>query len=375
MRFFLTLTITTSMIATGGFGAFEKNPVTDVFQQEIGQNIPEDFLQPVNSFLAQLSVPTIQPQLESNPNPPLDPIGFLLGDVTSDPALSVTESSSGDETSTPTAEAGTQTVTTTPSTQTLTPTRTPTRTASATSTPTGILTPAADCSVVSTAPATTTFFNSSSLTIDVYWVDFSCNLILYATLTGGQSSIQETYIGYRWWFIDSATSHLIADYIVSSANDFVDVSTSAILTSTPTPTIIPTPTAFLTSPSGPTILFNYSAVDINGSGSSAVVVGGEPFTVTYNFNIWDDPCPGCFSQLVTGLGSSGTHGDTCAFDGSADLYPGTAGYENVTLIAPETSGTYNVLAVVSWQYTCNDALIAYPSGASAPQVIGQITVP
>lgn len=373
MRFFFTFTVTTTMIATGGFGAFEKNPITDAFQQEIGQNIPEDFLQPVNSYLDQLSVPTIPPQLESNPNPPLDPIGFLLGDVTSDPSLSVTESSPGDETSTPSTEAGTQTTTTTPSTQTVTPTRTPTRTPSATSTPTSILTPAADCSVVSTAPATTTFFNSSALTIDVYWVDFSCNLILYATLTGGQSSIQETYIGYRWWFIDSATGHLISDYIVSSANDFVDVSSSAIITSTPTP--IPTLTAFLTSPSGPTILFNYSAVDINGSGSSAVVVGGEPFTVTYNFNIWDDPCPGCISQLVTGLGSSGTHGDTCAFDGSADLYPGTAGSENVTLLAPATSGTYNVLAVASWQYTCNDALIAYPSGASAPQVIGQITVP
>jgi hypothetical protein len=47
----------------------------------------------------------------------------------------------------------------------------------------------------------------------------------------------------------------------------------------------------------------------------------------------------------------------------------------VTLLAPETSGTYNVVAVANWQYTCNDALIAYPNGASAPQVIGQITVP
>lgn len=373
MRFFFTFTVTTTMIATGGFGAFEKNPITDAFQQEIGQNIPEDFLRPVNLYLNQLSAPTIQPQFDSNPNPPLDPIGFLLGDVPSDPAPALIKSGPGEETSTPPTEAGTQTITPTPSTQTGTPTRTPTRTPSPTLTPTPILTTAADCSVVSTAPATTTFFNSSSLTIDVYWVDFSCNLVLYATLTGEQSSIQETYIGYRWWFINSATGHLIADYVVSSANDIVDVSTSAVITSTPTPP--PAPTAFLTSTSGPTVLFNYSAVDINGSGSSAVVVGGEPFSVTYNFNIWDDPCPGCISQLVTGLGSSGTHADTCAFNGSADLYPGTAGSENVTLIAPETAGTYNVLAVASWQYTCNDALIAYPSGSSAPQVIGQITVP
>jgi hypothetical protein len=198
---------------------------------------------------------------------------------------------------------------------------------------------------------------------------------LRATLSAEQTSIQPTYIGHRWWFIDSATGHLIADYIVSSANDFVDVSSSAIVTATPTPTLTPTPAPFLTSTSGPTVLFNYSAVDINGSGSSAVVVGGEPFVVTYNFNIWDDPCPGCISQLVTGLGSAGTHGDTCAFNGSAALYPGTSGAENVTLIAPSTPGTYNVLAVANWQYSCNDALIAYPNGASAPLVIGQITVP
>jgi hypothetical protein len=123
------------------------------------------------------------------------------------------------------------------------------------------------------------------------------------------------------------------------------------------------------------VLFNFSAVSIDGGGSSATVIGGEPFVVTYNFNIWDDPCPTCVSQLVTGLGTAGSHGDTCAFDGSADLYPGTSGSEYVTLIAPSSPGTYNVLVVANWQYTCNDALIAYPNGSSFPQVIGQIIVP
>lgn len=375
MRFFFTFTVTTTMIATGGFGAFEKNPITDAFQEEIGQNIPEDFLNPVNSYLDQLSAPTIPPQSDSNPNPPFDPIGILLGEVTAEPLLSVTADSSASDTSTPSTEVGTQMVTATASTPTASPTRTPTRMSSPTSTQTPTLAAAANCSVVSTAPANTTFYNSSSLTIDVYWVDLSCNLVLYATLSAEQSSIQPTFIGYRWWFIDSATGHLIADYIVSSANDFVDVSNSAITTATPTPTLTPTLGAALTTTSGPTVLFNYSAVSIDGGGSSATVIGGEPFVVTYNFNIWDDPCPGCISQLVTGLGTSGSHGDTCAFDGSADVFPGTSGSENVTLIAPSSPGTYNIVAVASWQFTCNDALIAYPNGSSVPLVIGQIAVP
>lgn len=375
MRFFFTFTVTTSMLATGGFGAFEKNPITDAFQEEIGQNFPESFLVPINSYLDQLSVPTIQPQLDSNANPPFDPIGLLLGDVTSGPLLLVTAIPPDVETSTPPTEVGTLAITATPSLQSGSPTRTPTPTSSPTSAQTSTLAAAANCSVVSTAPATTTFFNSSSLTIDVYWVDLSCNLVLYATLSAGQTSIQPTYIGYRWWFIDSATGHLITDYIVGSANDLVDVSSGAISTSTPTPTSMPTGTAALTGTPGPIVLFNYSAVNIDGAGSSAVVIAGEPFVVTYNFNIWDDPCPSCISQLVTGLGTAGSHGDTCAFDGFADVFPGTSGSENVTLIAPSSPGTYNLVAVASWQYSCNDALIAYPGGSSAPQVIGQITVP
>src|SRR5215510_13236491 len=123
MRFVFTFTVTTAMITTGGFGTFPDNPITETFQEEIGQNIPENFLKPVNSYMENFSVPTIQPQLTSEPNFPLDLVGFLIGDVTSETPASVSEIDAGEETPAlngkPT-EAGTETITATSSTQTAT---------------------------------------------------------------------------------------------------------------------------------------------------------------------------------------------------------------------------------------------------------------
>jgi hypothetical protein len=370
-RLLVTVLLTTTMVATGGFGALPDNPVTQALQEEIGQNIPEPLLNPLNSYLEQLSAPTIQPQPASKPNPPLDLIGFLLDDTTSEPSVSVSDNGAGDETSTstePSASVGTQTITDTPSTRTATPTLTPTRTLTPTSTVTPTPTATPTCSVPSTTSATTTFFNGSSQTIDVYWVDFSCKLVIYATLSQGQSLIQGTYIGYRWWFVDSSTGHLIADYVVSSANEIVDVSTGSFTTATPTPTA--------TATNAPFVGFSVSAVDLNGSGSVATVPPGQPVTVTYNFQIFSDPCPNCITQLVTGLGYSGSQGEWCAYDGIPGVFPGATGSENAVLTAPSTPGTYYVTVEYHWQYYCGDALANYGSGgAVSPKVIGQIIVP
>src|SRR5688572_27296539 len=84
VRFFLTFTLTTTMIATGVLGAIPNNPITTAFQEEIGQNVPEPFLDPLNSYLDELSVPTIPPQFTSQPNPPLDVVGFFFPDTTSE---------------------------------------------------------------------------------------------------------------------------------------------------------------------------------------------------------------------------------------------------------------------------------------------------
>jgi len=380
-RFLVTALLTTTMVATGGFGALPDNPVTQALQEEIGQNIPEPLLNPLNSYLEQLSAPTIQPQLTSEPNPPLDLVGFLLGDITSESPLSVTENEVGNDIVAPTEtppDSGAQTITTTPSTHTPTATLTATQTFTPTSTFTPSATATPTCSVPTTTSANTTFFNSSSQTIDVYLVDLSCRLVLYATLNPGQSTVQETYIGYRWWFVDSSTGHLMADHVVFSANDIVDVSTGAFTTATPTPTptLTPTRTAVPTSTVAPSAGFYVSAVNLDGSGSVVTVPPGQPFTVTFDFQVFSDPCPGCITQLITGLGFSGSTGEWCAYDGVPGPLPGATGSENNTLVAPSTSGTYSVVVEYHWQYTCSDALALYGSGGFVTsRVIGQVIVP
>jgi hypothetical protein len=369
------------MVATGGFGALPENPVTHQLQEEIGQNVPESVLNPINSYLEQLSAPTIQPLPTSTPNSSLDLVGLILDAITPQPSLS--EPGIGEQISTPTetaTEVGTPTVTDTPSTGTETPTVTATQTLTPTSTftPTATATPTANCSSPSTVPANTTFFNSSRQTINVYWVDSACKLVLYFTLGPGQSLIQPTYIGYRWWFVD-ASGHLIADYAVASANDVVDVSTGAITaaTATPTPTSVSTPTSTAVPFTGFTVSNVFLTDDISQFGTSITIAPGQPFYVSYDFQVFNHPsCPSCITQLVTGLGTAGSHGGSCAYNGIPSLYPGVSGSEAVTLYAPEASGTYSVVVEYHWQYTCADALAKYGSGgAVAPQVIGRLTVP
>jgi hypothetical protein len=374
-RFLVTTILTTTMVATGGFGTLPDNPVTQGLQEEIGQNVPEPLLNPINSYLEQLSAPTIPPQPTSPPNPGLDLVGLLLSDTTREPMVS--EEVPADEISTPietAADTGTPTTTGTALRGTATATLTTTRTLTPSSTFTSTATVTPNCSAPSTTSANTTFFNSSLQTIAVYWVDFSCRLVLYATLSPGQSLIQGTYIGHRWWFIDSSTEHLIATYVVSSANDVVDVSTGAIAaaTSTPTPTLVPTPTAT----TAPSAGFYVSAVSIDGSGSVATVPPGQPVSVTYNYQVFSDACPGCITQLVTGLGYAGSQSEWCAYDGIPGYSPGASGSESTTLLAPSTSGTYYVTVEYHWQYTCPDALANYGAGGAVPpQVIGQLIVP
>ena len=380
-RFLVTTLITTTMVATGGFGTLPENPVTQQLQEEIGRNVPEAVLKPVNSYLEELSAPTIPPLPTSTPNLSLDLVGFILDAIT--PQSSVLESGVDDQTPTPVetaTEVGTQTVTDTPSTGTVTPglTATQTLTPTATFTPTATATPTANCSRLSTVPANTTFFNSSQQTINVYWVDSACKLVLSFTLGPGQSLIQPTYIGDRWWFVDSS-GHLIADYVVASVNDVVDVSTGAITaaTATPTPTLAPTLTTTTVPFTGFTISNANLTDDISQFGTSITISPGQPFYVSYDFQVFNHPsCPSCITQLVTGLGAAGSHGGSCAYNGIPSLYPGVSGSEAVTLYAPEVSGTYPVVVEYHWQYTCADALANYGGGgAVSPQLIGRVTVP
>lgn len=363
LRYLATALLTTGMVATGGFGTLPDNPITQTFQEEIGENLPDTILDPINSLLDELAVPTIPPQPDSSPNPSLDLIGLFLGDTITGTPISVdTPSATFTLTSSPTSTA----------TRTLTPTLTTTATSTATSTATPTLTPTRICSRPSSAPATTTFFNSSALNVEVYLVDPNCNLTLITVLGPEGTYLRETLIGQLWWFVDSASTRLLADYVVSSANEYVDVSTGAVSLATPTP-ITPTVTSFNWFTVSNVVLTD----DVTESGTSLTLEPGQAFFVYYNYRVYNDPCPGCITQLVTGLNFQGSHGEWCAYDGIPGVSPGTSGSEGTNLYAPEASGTYPVIVAYFWHFSCADALANYPSGTGFQfsRVIGQIIVP
>ncbi|HQV94304.1 MAG TPA: hypothetical protein PLA27_15255 [Anaerolineales bacterium] len=355
MRLFV-VALTATMLATGGFGMLPKNPITRAAQEQIGENLPEPFLGPVNAYLKQISAPTI----ESRPRPTngsIDPVGWILAGLSSETPEVATPASTSTLTSVPISPN-----TTTPA---VTPSQTSTATLTASPSATITITPTPNCPRPSTTPAVTTFFNSSALTIDVYLVDPACKLILYFTLGPKESVSQQTTIGQFWWFIESSAGRLLADHLVASANESVDVSTGAVSLITPTPT-----------PFGGLILSNVVLTDdLYSFGTTITLVPGQEFYVSYDFQVSSNFCPTCSIQLVTGLGSSDTNGSACAYAGIPDVAPGASGTESATLIAPSSPGAYAVVVEYHQRATCGDALSNYGTGAAVfKQVIGEIIV-
>jgi hypothetical protein len=131
------------MVATGGFGAFPDNPITQSFQTVISENISADFLQPFNAYMENISAPTIQPQPDSTPKSDLDLIGTLAGSDDSQPestptiSLDAINTSIAEFSASMTAIATLNTATSSP-TSTITPTLTliPSLTLTRTITPT-----------------------------------------------------------------------------------------------------------------------------------------------------------------------------------------------------------------------------------------------
>jgi hypothetical protein len=117
--------------------------------------------------------------------------------------------------------------------------------------------------------------------------------------------------------------------------------------------------------------------DLYQFGTSITLSPGQEFYVSYNFRVFNDPCPGCITQLVTGLNFPGSYGEWCAYDGIPGVSPGVSGSEATTLYAPEASGTYPVIVAYFWHFSCADALANYPSGTGFQfsRVIGQVIVP
>ena len=57
-----------------------------------------------------------------------------------------------------------------------------------------------------------TFANKGALPLKFYWIDYSGKLVLYHTLSPGQSYIQGTYAGHPW-LIKTPNSEDVAIYI------------------------------------------------------------------------------------------------------------------------------------------------------------------
>ena len=61
------------MVATGGFGALPNNPLTETFQNVIEENVPSEFLEPLNTYMDEIS----SPRISSDPDPDFQPSPYL----------------------------------------------------------------------------------------------------------------------------------------------------------------------------------------------------------------------------------------------------------------------------------------------------------
>jgi len=332
MRSVVATALTTTIIATAGFGTLPENPLSQQFQEVIEQNIPAELVAPLNQVLEQVGLETLPASqsletiYENNSPTFLDTViqvasgempeakdenfeSLLLEDIL---AAILPENS-------PTPEnTATQTATVTPS-----PTPSATITASPTSSPTNTTT---------VTPSQTSTATSSP----------SATLVL-ATAIPSPTRTRESTATFTPTF-------------------------------TPTQTPVPSETPTFSQPPPTPEGYIISNVSINGGGTNESVGPDTSFTVTYDFQVYSlDSCPGCIVQLVTGLGTPGSHGGSCAFDGGPGTNPGTFGSESTTLYAPLAAGTYDIYVTYTWEYTCGGALQNYPNGVLS-QIIGQITV-
>ena len=311
-RFLFTVTVTTVMIATGGFGTFPENSLTQTFQTVISENFSADFLQPFNSYMENISAPTIQPKPASASDQPFDLIGTLVGPA--NPTTDAASTLSLEEINTSIAQfsssmtsvsAGTETAIATLSTATLpfTATLIPTLTLAPSETPTLV--------------PTWTFQP----------------VIIYPTNTKKPTSPPPD-------------------------------------TETPTNTPSPTPTV---GPAGFT-LSNISLNTLT-NGGAIFAWPGTTFTVNYSYTVWaQSNCSGCIIQLVSGMGSAGVGTTNCAYNGQPGVSPGASGTSSLTLTAPAASGTYDIVVQLQAQTSCANALTAYSGASGIYQKIGQVVV-
>ena len=60
-------------------------------------------------------------------------------------------------------------------------------------------------SVSSSQTATINFVNNAGVPVDLYWIDYSGNRVLYANILPGGSYLQATYMTHPWVLVESGT--------------------------------------------------------------------------------------------------------------------------------------------------------------------------
>lgn len=95
------------------------------------------------------------------------------------------------------------------------------------------------CSELATVEVVVTFINNTSETVNVYWLDYQCQEILYATLRPGMRLEQSTYVLHPWRVRSASTQTVLMDYAPTSAEPAIVSISAAVeepsMTATPKP--------------------------------------------------------------------------------------------------------------------------------------------
>lgn len=329
----LTMIMTATMIATGGFGAFPPNELTRQAAQLASESFPPDIIAPINRVLEQLAAPTlevIERPDSNNGHPVVEFIESLVEPIFTALPVATTE----------TVPAG------------ITPENTATRTENP-----------ATATLKINATTTQALPPSPSITLKPPTLSPSPTARPSPTTTFAPT-----------WTVIYVPPTPTKTRQPPPADTFTPVP-SAMFTSTGTPSGTPTVTSTPSPvPSGHLI----TSVSLNGGGNSITVVGGATVTMNYDYQVWGDSfsCPGCNFQLLWGLDNNW---QTCYgwISPSPGDYPGQSGNSltsgmTVNITAPTTPGTYTIYSFSGQYADCVPLIAAYSSASATP--VGTITV-
>ena len=79
------------------------------------------------------------------------------------------------------------------------------------------------CSISSDVSVNITFQNNSDQAVDVYWINFDCQPVLYGSLAPGDSYQQQTYITHVWQFINPKTNNVLKEFVAEKDGEVVTI--------------------------------------------------------------------------------------------------------------------------------------------------------